>query len=144
MVKALTSLALVLLWLSATVAEGASQAGLVLCFADGHVAVEAVHTDVCAVLDPASESSSAGRPVASALRAVGCADVPLGSDVGIAFGKSLTDRSVRRLQPLQAIPALAALEARRASTAAPTLGRCHCLERASPHLSCLQTIILRL
>ncbi len=144
MVKALTSLALVFLWLSATVAEGASQAGLVLCFADGHVAVEAVHDEACAVFEPASEASSPDRPVASVLRAVGCADVPLGSDVGVAFGKSLTDRSVKRLQPFQAIPALAGLELRHVSTAAPALGRCGCFERASPHLSCLQTIILRL
>jgi len=144
MVKLVTSITLVLLWLSATVAEGASQAGLVLCFADGHVAVEAVHSDVCAVFEPVDAASSPGRPVASVLRAVGCADVPLGSDVGIAFGKSLTDRSVKRLQPLQALPALAGLELRHVSTAAPALGRVACFERASPHLSCLQTIILRL
>lgn len=142
MVKVLTSLALVLLWLSATVVDAAFPAGLVLCHgADGHVALEPAHAESC---QRAPEATGASAATAPAMRAADCTDVPVDRHLSGVFAKRLSDRSAKR----SAWPP-ALFGSYLAQPPLPVVvghpGHGVRSERPfSPHLAHLQTVVLRL
>ncbi len=144
MAKALTSIALALLWLSATVADGARHGGLVLCYgADGHVAVEPVHADACGAPDAAPGNPEAQTPRTPVISAAGCTDVPLGKLLGYSLGKRLNPTHAKRQCAPQPLYAAGVPEPCRSPAGT---GPCHLRQTAlaPPHLSHLQTVILRL